>query len=332
MESLYITKSGKLARRQNTIWLQTKNGERYFYPVKNVEDIHVFSKIELNSSFLEFMSKEKIVVHFYNYFGHYTGSYYPKEYLVSGFLLSKQACYYQDISLRMPIAKAIVSGAMNVMAFVVKDRARRLSSFDSTVLENVDIYKQQVWQTENIDELMGIEGKFRNMYLKDIDKLIKADEMKIGIRTRRPPLSKGNALMSFLNSLVYSSVLTQIYHTHLDPRIGYLHETGWRRFALSLDIAEIFKPLIADRLLLTLINRGHIASKHFSDKSGMVLLNETGKKIVLREYDKFIRGTVYHPRIERQISWKRLMRMEVFRIEKHIMEDQEYTPFVFPLK
>ncbi len=328
MESLYITRSGLLRRKQNTIVLETQDGVMR-YPIKDIEDIHVLSKVKLNTSLLEFLTKERIPIHFYNYFGHYIGSFYPKEYLVSGHLLVKQAMHYGEHDKRLYVAKQIVKGAMNVMAYVLKSRNKNLG-YDIPLLEKVEEYKKMVDNTYSIDELMGVEGTFRSVYLTYFDGFIKHEAFRIRKRTRRPPMSYGNALMSYLNSMVYSTVLTQIYHTHLDPRIGYLHETGWRRFALSLDIAEIFKPLIADRLMLTLINRGEIKEGHFSTSSGATLLTKDGKRKVIRKFDDFVKSTIYYPKIGRKLSWKRLIRVEVYRLEKHLLGDEIYTPYVFP--
>jgi len=331
MESLYITKGGSLFRRGHTIMLvSAKGNDKEYFPIEQIEDIHVMSKVRFNSALLEFLTKKRVPMHFYNYFGHYVGSYYPKEYLVSGHMLVKQTQHYAIPHLRLEIAKNIVLGAMRSKLFVLKDRFRK-RQMDVSGLEEMRILESEVERISSVEELMGVEGTYQRMYLKKLDDLIDDETFKIGTRTKHPPMSPGNTLMSFLNSMVYSTVLTQIYHTHLDPRIGYLHETAWRRFALSLDIAEIFKPLVADRLLLSLVSQHVVRKGHFTTKSGPVLLTADGKRKVARAYTSFVKSTIYHPKLRRKVSWKYLMRLEVFRLEKHLLGDDRYVPFKFPL-
>ena len=170
----------------------------------------------------------------------------------------------------------------------------------------------------------------RKKYFEILDTLISNPLFKIGQRSRRPPKTHGNAIMSYLNSLVYTTTLTQIFHTHLDPRVGYLHETGYRRFPLSLDISEIFKPLIADRILITLVNTGEIKKGHFIPGSRGLLLNKYGKTRIINHYDKMLNSTFYYPLSRRYLSLKRLIRTEVYRLEKYIIENKVYTPSIIP--
>lgn len=135
-------------------------------------------------------------------------------------------------------------------------------------------------------------------------------------------------LISFINSLIYTTVLSEIYKTQLNPTISYLHEPGVSRFSLSLDIAEIFKPLIADRLIFSLLNKNQITDKHFSEELNYLHITEKGSKIILTEYDKILRRTINHKDIGRKVSYRYLMRLECYKIIKHLYEDKEYEAFV----
>ena len=322
MKTLYITRSGKLVRRQNTLVVIDKKGKRYSYPVENIEDIHTFSHLTVTSATFKFLSKRRIPLHFYDYYGNYIGTFHPKEYIVSGFTLVNQVKHYYTHPERLFLAKNILLGAL-------KSMKKTLSDFHVEA-SKLELYKSPIENAKNIQQLMGAEGTLRNFYLSILDTLIENPTFHLGKRSRRPPANYGNALMSYLNSVVYGTTLTQIYHTHLDPRVGYLHETGYRRFPLSLDIAEIFKPLIADRLLITLVNSGEIKKGHFIPGSKGILLSTYGKKRLLQNYDNLINQTFYHPRSRRKISLKRLIRMEVYRIEKHIIGDETYSPSTIP--
>ena len=125
---------------------------------------------------------------------------------------------------------------------------------------------------------MAIEGNIRNEYYHCFNKIIKNPEFEFSIRSRRPPRDNINALISFGNSLLYTTILGEIYQTQLDPRIGYLHSTNERRFTLNLDIAEIFKPIIVDRTIFSLLNKEVLTTSDFETNFNGILLSENGRK------------------------------------------------------
>lgn len=147
-------------------------------------------------------------------------------------------------------------------------------------------------------------------------------------RTKHPPENELNALISFGNSLLYTAVLSQIYQTHLDPRIGYLHTNNHRRFTLNLDIAEVFKPVIVDRAIFTMVNRKQITKKDFAKGLNGVFLTDSGKKTFVQEFHNRLETTVYSERLKRNVSYRNLIRIEMYKRERHIIDDQEYQPFV----
>src|SRR5215208_7941785 len=110
---------------------------------------------------------------------------------------------------------------------------------------------------------MALESNSRVLCYKSWDFILKGDAFKFGQRTRRPPTNRVNALVSFGNSLMYVTALSEIHRTHLDPRIGFLHTTNRRRYTLNLDVAELFKPLIVDRVIFTLVNRSVLKARDF---------------------------------------------------------------------
>jgi CRISP-associated protein Cas1 len=146
-------------------------------------------------------------------------------------------------------------------------------------------------------------------------------------RVRRPPDNMVNALISFTNGLVYSACLTQIYRSQLDPTISFLHEPGFRRFSLALDLAEIFKPILADRLIFRLFNNGQLSEKHFAQDLNCCYLKEAGRRIVLQEWDARLNTTIEHRRLKRKVSYERLIRLECYKLVRHLTEVEEYKGF-----
>lgn len=113
----------------------------------------------------------------------------------------------------------------------------------------------------------------------------------------------------------------------MDPRIGFLHETNFRRFSLNLDVAEIFKPILVDRLIFTLINKKMVQRKSFSEKGEGLYLTEKAKEVVLKAWEDKLQSTIEHPGLRRKVSYRSLVRMEVYKLEKRVLDDKEYEPF-----
>ena len=139
-----------------------------------------------------------------------------------------------------------------------------------------------------------------------------------------PPDNPINALISFGNSMMYSSILTEIYHTQLNPTISFLHEPGERRFSLSLDISEIFKPIIVDRIIFSAINQRMIQAVHFDKDLNMCYLNQKGRTIFQREFDNKLNTIIKHPKLKRNVSYRRLIRLECYKLIKHILDQEKY--------
>lgn len=127
---------------------------------------------------------------------------------------------------------------------------------------------------------------------------------------------------------MYTCVLSEIYKTHLDPRIGYLHTTNNRRFTLNLDVAEIFKPIIVDRTIFTLTGRKMLSEKHFEKKAGGVILNDAGKKVFVSQFNEKLKTTLMHKSLGREVSYRRLIRMELYKLQKHFMGEENFSPYI----
>lgn len=324
--TIYIFSDGELKRKENTLFFQTEEGKR-FIPVEQTSEIMIMGEVTLNKRFLEFVASSQIILHFFNYYGYYVGSFYPREHLNSGFIILKQSEHYLDQEKRLVLARKFVEGAIENMKKVLdyyQNRGKKLEE----VLEGISTLKEGMNNAKTVEELMAIEGNSRNLYYSAFDEIIENKEFSFDKRTKRPPQNMLNALISFGNSLLYVVVLSEIYHTHLDPRIGFLHSTNFRSFTLNLDVAELFKPVIVDRLIFTLVNKNIIGKKHFETGLEGIALNRRGKEILVREFEDRLKGTIKHRELGRSVSYRRLIRLELYKLEKHIMGEKEYKPFV----
>ena len=326
-QTMYVLSSGTLERQQNTFVFKDGDGKKRYMPVETIADIQVFGELDFNKRFLEFLTQNEITMHFFNHYGYYIGSFYPREYYNSGYLILKQSEHYLDSHKRMDLARRFVSGAINNMKKVLEYYVRRGIDDLSDTLEELNQISPAVEVQNSPEALMAVEGNAREIYYSAFDIIVDNEDFAFAKRTRRPPQNRLNALISFGNSLLYVTVLGEIYRTHLDPRIGFLHATNFRRFSLNLDVAEIFKPLFVDRLIFSLINKNQLKAKDFSSGVEGVYLSETGRQKFIEEWEKRLRTTIDHPTLRRKVSYRGLIRLDLYKIEKHLLGDHPYEPY-----
>lgn len=320
MKDIYITQNGRLKRKDNSLIFSNEK-TRNILPVKNISSIYAFGEIEINSKLLSFLAQMQIPVHFYNYFGFYAGVFAPRQELVSGNLLIKQVEHYKDEGKRLGIAKEIIQGARHNMR-------KTLMQYEiSKPADAFEEYEKGVANAEDINKLMLIEANMRQYYYKQFNAIIKNPDFEFIMRVKQPPDNFINTLISFGNSLLYTTTLSEIFKTQLNPLISFLHEPFERRYSLNLDLAEIFKPLIVDRVIFTLINKQMIKAEHFDKELNYCYLNESGRKIFLREYDSKINQSLMYPSLGRKVSYRYMLRLEAYKLIKHILEGKEYKSF-----
>ncbi len=317
----YIFKSGRLRRKQNTLQLETKEDKKSI-PINDIHSIHLFGETDLNTKLMVFLNQSGIPLHFYNYYGYYSGSFYPRERLLSGVVTVKQVEHYTDINKRLFLAKEFVRCSIHNILTNLKTYQRRGKEIEDTISE-IKKENNNIKDISTVSELMGVEGRARKTYFSSFNLFLR-EGFEFEKRTRQPPQNMLNSLISFGNSLVYSTTLTEIYHTQLSPTVSYLHEPGERRYSLCLDVSEIFKPILVDRTVFKLINNRMIKPEHFESKLNGIYLNENGRKTFLSEYKKKLETTIYNTRLKRNISYQRLIRIECFKLVKHILGDTEY--------
>uniref|UniRef100_A0A7C3MNE4 CRISPR-associated endonuclease Cas1 n=1 Tax=Dictyoglomus thermophilum TaxID=14 RepID=A0A7C3MNE4_DICTH len=328
-ESIYIFTSGELKRKHNTIYFETSDGQKKYLPIENVRDLHIFGEVTLNKEILEYLSQKEIILHFYNYYEYYVGSFYPREHYNSGYMILKQAEYYLDQEKRLELAKSFVKGAIDNIRKVLNYYTNRGKDLLKSKIQSIEDLAEGIEGCKKVDEIMGLEGNIRDIYYSCFNDITENEDFFIKERTKRPPSNYMNALISFGNSLLYTAILSEIYKTHLDPRIGYLHATNFRRFSLNLDIAEIFKPIIVDRIIFSMVNKKEITPKDFDEKLEGVYLKEKGMKLFVQNFEEKMKTTIQYKDLGK-ISYRRLIRLELYKLEKHLLGEEKYSPYISP--
>ncbi len=321
----YITQDGGLTRHENTVYFENENTKRAL-PVNKIYSIYAYGRLSFSSGVVDYLAKNRIPIHFFNYYGFYEGTFYPRETLVSGDLTVKQASHYLDNTKRIHLAKLFVEGAQGNIIRNLKYYAREKQELE-TYITGIEAEITRLPEISTIPEIMNVEGRIRDLYYNALDEIFPAD-YRIVKRTRMPPGNRMNTLISFGNSIMYTTTLSEIYNTQLNPTISFLHEPFARRFSLSLDISEIFKPVIIDRIILKLVNKNMLDDGCFRGDIGDMLLSEKGKKIFLKEYNDKLSTTIKHRGLNRKVSFKRLIRFELYKLTKHFIGEKEYKPLV----
>jgi CRISPR-associated protein Cas1 len=376
----YIMSSGRLRRKQNTIYFEPARAEgnlqrgeegnppsagclppgtddellagftaeteadpetgrvkRKPIPVEDIEAFYCFGELDFNTKFFNFLSQQKIALHLFNYYGHYSGSFVPREYLPSGYTLVEQVRAYLDPHHRLLIARELIDAASfnilkNLQYYLNREEGNLQPGSISDegclqqAIQEIETLRASIKTANTTNELMGLEGNIRERYYRCWGEII-GQEFALEKRVKHPPDNAINALVSFANSLVYATVLSEIYHTHLDPTVSYLHGPGERRFSLALDLSEIFKPIIADKMIFKLLNNKQIQEKHFRKELNFCYLEESGRKIVLQEYDERLKTTIKHRSLGRNVSYRHLIRLEAYKLVSHLLSGEEYKAF-----
>jgi CRISPR-associated protein Cas1 len=291
-------------------------------PINDIDALYLFGEVDLNTKMLNFFAQSNVMVHFFNYYGYYTGTFYPREFLNSGDVIVKQVASYLRKSVRLELAKEFVKGA----AYGIIQNLKRYKEKTSGELEKVETYFADIDKQSTIAQVMGLEGNIKETYYAAFPKIINQD-IEFEKRVKNPPNNMMNALISFVNSMIYTEMLREIYKTQLNPTISYLHEPGYRRFSLSLDIAEIFKPIYGDRIIFALLNNNELQKKHFDKDVNYAYLIEEGRKIVVKAIDEKLNTTIMHKQLKQQVSYRKIMRLELYKLVKHVLGESKYQSF-----
>lgn len=188
-----------------------------------------------------------------------------------------------------------------------------------------------IWECKGIDDLMGFEGSAAKLYFSVFDQLIlqQKEAFNFTERTRRPPRDPMNALLSFLYTLLTSDVASALETVGLDPYVGFLHRDRPGRPSLALDLMEELRPVFADRLALSLVNRKQVTGKGFTLKeSGGVMMDDETRKTVLKAWQERKKDEIVHPFLKERIPFGLVPYIQALLLARYLRGDLDaYPPF-----
>ena len=321
----HVFSDGCLEQHNDTVRLVTLDNEKKYLPIEKAEAIYLHGQIDYNTRLVSFLNKHGVAVHIFGWNDYYAGSIMPNRGQTSGRTLVEQVRAYDDVEHRVKLARKFVAGSIHNMRTNVSYYNNRGHDFDS-VLTTLTNTRNRLKETTDVAETMGVEATARRAYYSTFDAILPSEFVFDG-RRYNPPDNETNSLISFGNSLVYTNVVSAIRSTALDPAVSYLHEPGERRYSLALDIADLFKPLLADRVIFRLLNRNQLTTDDFETDFNSCLLTERGRKTFSKAFEESLEETIEHPRLNRKVSYQYLLRLEAYKLKKHLLTGEAYVPF-----
>jgi CRISPR-associated protein Cas1 len=257
---------------------------------------------------------------------------------VSGNVLLREAQYqtYVDEHTRTRIARSIVAGKIQNMRSVLLRAARETKDLErkadlSKTTDWMSVYLGRLKECASVEEAMGYEGQSTADYFAIFDHMIVAQrsDFKFATRNRRPPRDRVNALLSFAYALLLGDCVAAAEGVGLDPQFGFLHAIRSGKPALALDLMEEFRPVLADRLVLNLINLRQIKPEHLEVRpGGSVLLTDEGRKTILAGYQKRKQTEVHHPLLKSKTPLGLIPHLQARILARRLRGDaREYYPY-----
>jgi len=301
------------------------SGDKKYIPVENIDSIFAIGSVNFSSRLMYFLSQHHIPLHIISYRGNYAGSFLPSEKPVSGSLLLKQAEYCTNSIKRMFMAKQFISASAHNILANLNYHLRRGANLNEFI-ENITELKNEIDNCESINELMGVEGMIRKIYY-GAWKFIFKHPVSFYKRIKNPPTDMINSLISYGNMIVYGVCLNEIFHTRLSPEIGFVHEPADAKLSLIYDIADIFKPLITDRVVFKVINKEMISEKDFVTRNGFCRIKTAAKKIFAKEFENKLNTKISLPGFGKKVSYKSVIRQECYNLISHLKNEKNYEPY-----
>ena len=336
---LYISTQGTyVSKERENIVVSSQDKQIFRAPIHLISSVICFGNVACSPFLLGFCAENNVSVSFLSENGRFLAR--VQSPISGNVLLRKQQYKYsEDEDFCLNTAKSILIGKLNnsrtVINRALRDHQEKISNPDALKLasENFQRALNKIFDISDLDVLRGIEGDAANSYFGVFDGLILIDKENFYMqaRSRRPPRDNVNCLLSFIYTLLAHDISSALEGVGLDPQVGFFHKDRPGRPSLALDMMEEFRPVIADRLALTLINLSQLTVKDFSkSESGGVLMGDKNKKIVIDAYRKRKDDEIFHPFFKENIRIGLLFHAQAMLLARHIRGDIDaYPPFIW---
>ena len=320
MDVVIIPRDARLNRHENAL-VVTSDAGRKSIPLNGVKHVLCMGEGSISIRLLKDMGRRGIRFTVLDAGGRFLGAFEPEDETPSGRVRIGQARLFLDEASRLRIARTIVSAQVKSMRGLLQRYRRNGTAALDPSLEGLEKAIDIVDGATSIEVLMGAEGQAR-AFLHDAFERVSPDA-KLERRMRRPPPDPVNCLMSFFNMLLYSACANELAKTHLDRSISFLHSPGTGRRSLSIDMAETFRPVLSDALLLSVFRRRQLDGSWFNRTPGVCLLSEKGR---IKTTERF------WSRIEEQcgnLTFRQTIHRQCLSLEREALDIGQFKPFIW---
>lgn len=294
-----------------------------------VSQVNLFGNVQISAQALRELAAREVTILHLSYGGWLTAVTTPPPH--KNIELRKQQFEAaQNLNLCLRLARAFVSGKIRNSRTLLRRNARELPE---GIIHRLAEWRRKAERADSLEQLLGIEGSGAREYFACFARMLKATgdataRFDFQSRSRRPPRDPINALLSFLYSMLTKEMVVTLVGVGFDPYLGFYHQPRYGRPALALDLIEEFRPLIADSVVIGLINNGEVRPSDFIERAGSVALKQDGRKRVLEAYERRLDTEVTHPRFGYSISYRRVFEVQARLLGRFLTREiAAYEPF-----
>jgi CRISPR-associated protein Cas1 len=338
LNTLFVTTQGAyLTKDGETVVVKVEKEIRLRIPIHTIGGIVCFGNIMCSPFLMGFCAERDVAISFLTEHGRFLARVQGP---VSGNFLLRREQYRRadDMNASAEMARAVLTGKLancrTVLGRALRDHSDKLNVDEvREASQRINSSLQRLQSDLPLNVLRGFEGEAAHTYFNVFDHLITSqkEDFIFRERNRRPPLDNVNCLLSFLYTLVLHDVRSALESVGLDPAVGFLHRDRPGRPGLALDMMEEFRPFLADRLTLSLINLNQVQTKGFKKmESGAVLMDDETRKAVLVAYQKRKQDEIMHPFLEEKIPIGLLFYMQALLLARCLRGDLDgYPTFIW---
>ena len=338
LNTLFVTTQGAyLAKEGETIVVKVEREVRLRLPVHTIGGIVCFGNVSCSPFLMGFCAENGVGISFLSEHGRFLARVQGP---VSGNVLLRREQYRRadDQKVSADVARSVLTGKIansrTVLQRALRDHADKMAADQvGLAVKRLSNYLESLDQDQPLDVLRGCEGDAAHIYFSVFDHLIVAQKEAFSFqeRNRRPPLDSVNALLSFIYTLLVHDIRSALETVGLDPAVGFLHRDRPGRPSLALDLMEEFRPFLADRLALSLINLRQVQEKGFDKtESGAVLMTDDTRKTVLVAYQERKQEEIQHPFLDEKVTIGLLFHTQALLMARYLRGDLDgYPPFIW---
>ena len=338
LNTLFVTTQGAyLAKEGETVLVRVEKETRLRLPIHTLGGIVCFGNVTCSPFLMGFCAERDVAISFLTEWGRFLARVQGP---VSGNVLLRREQYRRadDMDTSAQMAKSVLTGKLancrSVLQRALRDHSSKLNADKvGEASKKIRNSLERIQSDQPLNVLRGIEGEAARTYFSVFDHLIisQKEDFIFRDRNRRPPLDHVNCLLSFLYTLVLHDVRSALESVGLDSAVGFLHRDRPGRPGLALDMMEEFRPFLADRLTLSLINMNQVQKKGFNEmESGAVLMDDDTRKTVLVAYQKRKQDEIFHPFIEEKVTIGLLFHMQALLLARCLRGDLDgYPTFIW---